>query len=51
LLNQLAVGGRLIMPVGEPNGAQVLELEERRTALETARRELWPVRFVPLIAS
>ena len=51
LLNQLAVGGRLIMPVGEPNGAQVLELVERRTALETARRELWPVRFVPLIAS
>jgi protein-L-isoaspartate(D-aspartate) O-methyltransferase len=50
LLGQLGVGGRLIMPVGEPCAGQVLELVERPNATETARRDLWPVRFVPLIA-
>ncbi len=50
LLAQLtASGGRLIMPVGGPHDAQVLELHERRSADEIVRTSLWPVRFVPLI--
>ncbi len=51
LLAQLtASGGRLIMPVGGPHDAQVLELHERRSADEIVRTSLWPVRFVPLIS-
>lgn len=50
LISQLKVGGRLIMPVGGPGEAQVLVLLEKVTADETAQRQLWPVRFVPLIA-
>ena len=49
LLVQLAVGGRLIMPVGDPEGAQVLMLVERPAGGTPVWRELWPVRFVPLI--
>ena len=49
LVAQLAVGGRLIMPVGDPEGAQVLMLVERPPRGELVWRELWPVRFVPLL--
>lgn len=49
LLDQLKEGGRLIMPVGQPDGAQVLMLLERRPRHEIVWTELWPVRFVPLI--
>jgi protein-L-isoaspartate(D-aspartate) O-methyltransferase len=48
LLEQLTVGGRLVMPVG-PDGEQVLMLLER-TGVNSYREEpLVGVRFVPLI--
>jgi protein-L-isoaspartate(D-aspartate) O-methyltransferase len=49
LLTQLGSPGRLIMPVGPPEGAQSLVLVERPPAGEWVWRELWPVRFVPLV--
>ncbi len=47
LLDQLADGGRLIMPVGG-RGGQVLHLYQRRGE-EIIRDNLTPVAFVPLI--
>jgi protein-L-isoaspartate(D-aspartate) O-methyltransferase len=46
LVDQLAVGGRMILPVG-PDGWQSLVLVER-TAAGVAQRELLPVSFVPM---
>jgi protein-L-isoaspartate(D-aspartate) O-methyltransferase len=53
LLAQLAVGGRLVMPLGDPGagreGQRLWRIE--RTGESTYRREpMEPVRFVPLIA-
>ncbi len=48
LLAQLAVGGRLVMPVGEREGAQWLLRLTRVNEHETRREELMGVRFVPL---
>jgi len=45
LLDQLAVGGRLVAPVGE--GDQELVVVER-TAAGLQRRRVIPVRFVPM---
>jgi protein-L-isoaspartate(D-aspartate) O-methyltransferase len=50
LLQQLGPGGRLIMPVGTVHGEQVLLLLERGREGTLAQRELWPVRFVPLLS-
>jgi protein-L-isoaspartate(D-aspartate) O-methyltransferase len=47
LLRQLADGGRLVMPVG-PRGDERL-LRVRRTGSTTAREDLGPVAFVPLV--
>jgi len=47
LLNQLADGGRMILPVGEP-GDQYLELL-RRNGDDFSTRTLFPVAFVPLM--
>jgi protein-L-isoaspartate(D-aspartate) O-methyltransferase len=53
LLEQLAVGGRLVIPVGPERGRQALELWTRRrpgAAPEAfERRELLDVRFVPFV--
>lgn len=49
LLAQLAVGGRLVMPVGEREGQQRLVRLTRTGAHETRREELMGVRFVPLV--
>jgi protein-L-isoaspartate(D-aspartate) O-methyltransferase len=49
LLEQLAPGGRLIMPVGDPRVYQRLVLAEKDSAGRIATRELEPVRFVPLL--
>jgi len=46
LLNQLADGGRMVVPVGEP-GVQVLELWQRDKDT-FSHEELLPVAFVPL---
>ena len=48
LLDQLEPGGRLIMPVGEPFGAQDLVMVSRSEAGRYSTRTLIPVRFVPL---
>jgi protein-L-isoaspartate(D-aspartate) O-methyltransferase len=49
LLEQLAPGGRLVMPVGDPLVYQRLVLAEKDSAGRIATRELEPVRFVPLL--
>lgn len=47
LLAQLAEGGRLVIPVGERWGDQVLEIHQRHgDAFEVSRA--FPVRFVPM---
>jgi len=48
LLEQLAVGGVMVIPVGQRNGMQTL-LKITRTATEYLQEELDAVRFVPLI--
>jgi len=49
LLAQMALGGRLLLPVGEP-GHQVLQLWTRRGD-EFDREDLVPVAFVPLVGA
>ena len=51
LIEQLAPGGRMLIPLGEPGGAQVLTLVERDTSAGTGlrHRPLGDARFVPLI--
>ncbi len=51
LREQMAVGGRLLMPVGEQSWDQHLVLLERRTTENYTSRRLVPVRFVPLIGA
>ena len=49
LKDQLAIGGRLIIPVGDPGGTQVLR-KITRVAIQDWREEnLEPVHFVPLV--
>ncbi len=50
LLEQLAVGGRLVMPVG-PDGAQTLVRLTRTSATSYSDEPLVDVRFVPLIGA
>ncbi|MDH4043674.1 MAG: protein-L-isoaspartate(D-aspartate) O-methyltransferase [Gemmatimonadota bacterium] len=49
LLDQLAAGGRLIMPVGPQDGVQYLTVVDKDRAGQLTPRVLLPVRFVPLI--
>ncbi len=49
LLDQLAPGGRLVMPVGDPETHQDLILVEKDSLGRIASRRLIPVRFVPLL--
>ena len=48
LIDQLADGGRLVIPVGPPSTSQNLTLITR-TGKETASKQFCPVRFVPLV--
>jgi protein-L-isoaspartate(D-aspartate) O-methyltransferase len=48
LIEQLAVGGRLVIPVGTPGGAQSLKVITR-TPKGPVTRELGDVSFVPLL--
>lgn len=49
LISQLAVGGRLVMPIGGPQGGQDLVKVTKRPDGTTAEQSLGGVRFVPLI--
>jgi len=49
LIEQLAPGGRLVMPVGDPRLDQELVLVEKDAGGRVASRRLLPVRFVPLL--
>ena len=51
LLQQLEVGGRLVMPVGEPHEVQKLLKITRTSEDEYEQEELGAVRFVPLIGA
>ncbi len=48
-VDQLAPGGRLVMPVGDPGGVQELVKVTKRPDGTTERKNLGGVRFVPLI--
>jgi protein-L-isoaspartate(D-aspartate) O-methyltransferase len=48
-VDQLAPGGRLVMPVGNPGGVQELVKVTKRPDGTTERKNLGGVRFVPLI--
>lgn len=50
LLDQLAPGGRMVIPVGAPYAAQELVRVTKDAAGETDRRVVLPVAFVPLVA-
>jgi protein-L-isoaspartate(D-aspartate) O-methyltransferase len=49
LLDQLAPGGRLVMPVGDQFPYQQLVLVQKDAAGRLTSRQLLPVRFVPLL--
>jgi len=49
LLAQLVIGGRLVMPVGEPHSVQSLVKVTRVGDDNYEQEDLGPVRFVPLI--
>jgi protein-L-isoaspartate(D-aspartate) O-methyltransferase len=46
---QLAVGGALVMPVGEPDAIQRLIKVTRMSETDFTEEDLGPVRFVPLV--
>ena len=48
LLDQLAPGGRLVIPIGQEDRVQWLTLVEKDEKGEVRRRSMLPVRFIPL---
>jgi protein-L-isoaspartate(D-aspartate) O-methyltransferase len=48
LLEQLAPGGRLVLPLGPEHGGQMLTVVTRGDGGEVQRRDVLPVQFVPL---
>jgi protein-L-isoaspartate(D-aspartate) O-methyltransferase len=51
LIEQLKVGGRLVMPIGPAYATQQLTVVEKVAAGETKTRSVMPVRFVPFTRS
>ncbi|MGE5722641.1 MAG: protein-L-isoaspartate(D-aspartate) O-methyltransferase, partial [Sphingomonadales bacterium] len=49
LLHQLAIGGRLVMPIGEPHSVQKLVKATRTGEQDFTTEDLGSVRFVPLV--
>ncbi len=49
LLAQLAPGGRMVIPVGQPGSIQQLQLIEKDERGEAHRRDILAVAFVPLV--
>ena len=50
LIDQLAEGGKMILPVGPVNSVQYLKLVTKQSG-KIIERELLPVRFVPMVDS
>ena len=50
-VDQLAAGGRLVLPVGPDGGRQELQVLEKQADGSVARTRVIPVRFVPLTRS
>jgi protein-L-isoaspartate(D-aspartate) O-methyltransferase len=48
-LDQLAPGGRMVVPVGEPGATQILTLCRKDAEGHIDRDGLLPVSFVPMI--
>jgi protein-L-isoaspartate(D-aspartate) O-methyltransferase len=48
---QLAIGGRLVIPVGARHGFQMLVRVTRRAAERLDREDLCEVAFVPLVGA
>jgi protein-L-isoaspartate(D-aspartate) O-methyltransferase len=51
LVDQLAIGGRLVIPIGDAALSQNLLLVERTGPKEFAETNICPVRFVPLVGA
>ena len=51
LVDQLAPGGRLVLPVGPDGGRQELQVQEKQADGSVVRTRVIPVRFVPLTRS
>jgi protein-L-isoaspartate(D-aspartate) O-methyltransferase len=49
LVEQLAPGGRMVIPVGERHGVQELLVLRKGADGSVERRSVLPVRFVPLV--
>ena len=49
LLEQLKVGGKLVMPAGSPGEVQLLMVIDKVTPDKTTMRAVTAVRFVPFI--
>jgi len=49
LIQQLKPGGKMILPLGSPFGAQTLVLIRKDDKGDVRSRELLPVRFVPMV--
>jgi protein-L-isoaspartate(D-aspartate) O-methyltransferase len=49
LLDQLAPGGRLVIPVGAPGRGQSLRVLEKDDQGRVSETDVLPVRFVPLV--
>ena len=49
LIEQLKVGGRLVMPLGPPDNVQYLTVVEKTAPAETRGRVVMLVRFVPFV--
>ncbi len=47
MIDQLAAGGRMVVPIGPPEGEQFLTVIEKDVAGRISRRKVLPVRFSP----
>jgi protein-L-isoaspartate(D-aspartate) O-methyltransferase len=50
LIEQLAPGGRLVIPIGDPRNTQTLEVITKAMDGNITRRDVLPVAFVPLVS-
>jgi protein-L-isoaspartate(D-aspartate) O-methyltransferase len=49
LLDQLASGGRMVVPVGQEGGVQSLQLIHKKPDGTVETKDVLPVRFVPMV--